>query len=248
MNQRFMLVVLFVLLSSVPCRRELRDLQIHKQVLVVWNIGQGQWTTFIDENYCDHFDFGGEKNKVNAVLRVCQGRTHRLHLSHWDWDHMSEIENLRKKSQKICLWSFPMGKPSLHKQKALAGLPLCLGQKSFHLIFAGDSSKKASSNDGSRVIARAGWLIPGDSTLKEELRWSRDPALKAIHGLVLAHHGSRTSTSMQLLRGLPTLQIAVASARKAKYGHPHKEVLERLKKNKTPVLLTEDWGSLVFEL
>ena len=248
MNHRFILALLFALLSSVPCRNEIHDLPSQKHVFVIWNIGQGQWTTFIDEKFCDHFDFGGEKNKVNAVLRACKGRTHRLHLSHWDWDHMSEVENLRKNSQKICLWSFPIGTPSWHKRKALAGLPLCQDPKSFELIFAGDASRHASSNDGSRVIARAGWLIPGDSTLKEELRWSRNSKLKAIHGLVLAHHGSRTSTSSALLGSLPHLQIAVASARKIKYGHPHKEVLDRLKKNKTPVLRTEDWGTLVFEL
>lgn len=58
--------------------------------------------------------------------------------------------------------------------------------------------------------------------------------------LKLAHHGSKTSSSDELLEALhPKLALISAGARN-RYGHPHKEVLDRLKKDKIPYLQTKD--------
>jgi beta-lactamase superfamily II metal-dependent hydrolase len=40
--------------------------------------------------------------------------------------------------------------------------------------------------------------------------------------------------------------MAVVSARFTKYGHPHREVIERLKAAHVPLLRTESWGNLHF--
>jgi competence protein ComEC len=66
--------------------------------------------------------------------------------------------------------------------------------------------------------------------------------------LVLGHHGSRTSTSSLLLDHLPRLTAAVSSARFRKYGHPHARVRRDLAKRHIPLLRTEEWGNLHFEL
>jgi competence protein ComEC len=217
---------------------------------IVWNIGQGQWTTLVSENACDHFDVGGEHDLSREVLKVCQGKSHRIHLSHWDWDHMGLIPRLRRGTSQLCLWNRPLGKSSARKEAVLEGIPHCRESvKPYQKIFAGDSRSKASTNESSQVVATHGILIPGDSPIKEEKIWARQSLrLQSIQGLVLGHHGSRTSTSEFLLHSLPRLRWAVATARKKRYGHPHPEVLLRLKESHIPVLKTEDWGSLVFEL
>ena len=62
--------------------------------------------------------------------------------------------------------------------------------------------------------------------------------------LLLGHHGSRTSTSEQLLVGLPHLKLAIASSRHRRFGHPHLETQLRLKSHHVPLITTEDWVNI----
>jgi competence protein ComEC len=216
---------------------------------VVWNVGQGQWTTLRSEKYCDHFDFGGEFKISTIVLRYCTNRTHRLHLSHWDQDHMSYLKDLLKSKVKLCHGNTPLGKPSERKLQYWNQVETC-SEKFYHDIYLGNPSIKATTNQQSQVVSVHNILIPGDSTKKDEKIWGIQTAevLSKISGLVLGHHGSRTSTSDILIANLPHLRWVIASARKARFGHPHAETLLRLQKNKTPILLTEEWGSIEFRL
>ena len=217
---------------------------------IIWNIGQGQWTTLISENYCDHFDIGGEFDLSRKVIRICANRKHRVHLSHWDWDHMGLLQKIRQKGIKPCLWNRPLGKSSARKESLLSGLTACSGDNKipFQKIYSGDKGPKASTNESSQVVLAHQILIPGDSPKKEELKWANQSLLSNTKGLILGHHGSRSSTSLYLLKHLPKLQWAIATARYKRYKHPHPEVIGRLQKNKTPILKTEDWGSIEFIL
>ena len=113
--------------------------------------------------------------------------------------------------------------------------------------------RKGEKNSKSWVYSFAGVLIPGDSPKKSELQWIRNlpnQSLKRhqIYGLILGHHGSKTSSSEELLNKLPHLKWAVASAREEKYHHPHPSVRARLKAKKIPLLRTEDWGHIKFQV
>lgn len=100
-----------------------------------------------------------------------------------------------------------------------------------------------TTNDASKVFIVNNVLIPGDSSTKSEKSWAFNLNSKVKY-LILGHHGSRTSTSDLLLSHLPSLKLAIASARYARYKHPHLETIERLKRFKVPLLKTEDWGNI----
>jgi competence protein ComEC len=96
-------------------------------------------------------------------------------------------------------------------------------------------------------------LLPGDSTREAELIWRHQLAAhkiqNKIHVIVLGHHGSKTSTSDELLDSLgDSVLMGVTSARKKRYGHPHKTVTKRLQKNSISTFSTEAWGTIRFEL
>lgn len=64
--------------------------------------------------------------------------------------------------------------------------------------------------------------------------------------LKLGHHGSNTSSS-ELFLGYTSPEYAVVSAGKDnRYGHPHPEVLDRLKKFNIEVLRTDKVGTIIF--
>lgn len=65
--------------------------------------------------------------------------------------------------------------------------------------------------------------------------------------LKVGHHGSKTSTSESFL-GWVNPSLAVISVGKSnKYGHPHKEVTDRLARFEIPTLRTDENGTIVLK-
>ena len=216
---------------------------------IVWNVGQGLWTTWAGHSDCFHFDMGGEFSPARRVRQLCAGQMNRIYLSHWDWDHISFVGKIRTLLPNVCLALPPDLRSSPRKEKLLQGLlpcpPLPANSKGPVLVNPLSPLQSGrSSNELSHVMKMETALIPGDSVATQEKTWSVDPRLRTVKWLVLGHHGSRTSTSDFLLRHLPNLKQAIASARKSRYGHPHAEVIERLARSRIPLLKTEDWGNI----
>ncbi len=239
---------LLVSLSASPLSWETRP----QNYFVVWNIGQGQWTTFIQNEDCLHFDTGGEKFPWQKLRQQCARKKNQVFLSHWDWDHIGAMKNKNKLSSEVCLARRPLGETSLHKQQILPAP--C--RESFkpewewqpHLPGPGEAKAKANANDLSQIFLTHGFLIPGDSTQKEEKIWATALPQTSVRVLVLGHHGSRTSTSDFLLDHLSQVKMGISSARWQRYRHPHAETVARLKRHHIALLRTEDWGHLWFEL
>lgn len=253
------LSALLVFLSPQP----LANTAASRQYWIVWNVGQGQWSTLVDEKNCLHFDMGGEKNPIHRVLQLCQKRKNRLFFSHWDWDHLGFAKKAQRAFPQACLELAPRGISTPRKMKILKSYPPCstteLKEPStkFHwreltrqVSFSSQRPRRhPSSNELSHVLVLGERiLLPGDSPLQQEKLWVQQKGLARVKYLLLGHHGSRTSTSDELLWALPRLQMAVASARSARFGHPHSEVLRRLQKFHIPLLKTEDWGHIWIEL
>ncbi len=232
---------------------------------IIWNVGQGLWTTLVVADSCYHFDAGGERAPWRLIVHRCKDRKNFFSFSHWDWDHINFATLASRRLSSACILNPPRGPSSQHKQEMLKALPLCAENEiASHLpleeidrisqpdrIQSSTRIKRLAPNDLSRVFdVAADILAPGDSTAREEKVWAQRLGFKArtIHLLVLGHHGSRTSTSQLLLRRLTDLRQAVASARKVRYGHPHSEVVTRLKSAGVALISTEEWGSVEFEV
>lgn len=236
--------VFIIISSSSSVIREQRGLSY----FVVWNIGQGQWTTFIHPELCHHVDVGGEFAPLKKIRFWCASQKNEISLSHWDLDHVGLIPRL--KGQNLCLRLRPLGKASAKKESLLRPLQNCTEKSAQNISkFSPVLSGKKSENAKSHVQAIENILLPGDSTTKEESVWIHQiKGIGQIRLLVLGHHGSASSTSDELLAAMPHLKMAVASARWNRYRHPHPKTLATLSRRKIPILRTEDWGNLFFEI
>lgn len=222
----------------------------HKQntLFVIWNIGQGQWTTAIQENKCLHFDLGGEKRPLSFIKNPCGQKENHLYLSHWDMDHIGFMKIARTLMRNSCMSVIPRGKTSPHKENLISQIKKCT-ERDTDVTEIKTRENTPDSNSSSHVqVYDNKILIPGDSPITEEKYWAQYARKLPIQILILGHHGSRTSTGDYLLKQLPRLKLAIASSRYARYRHPHAETLQRLRKNKTPVILTEDWGHIGIEI
>lgn len=218
--------------------------------LIVWNVGQGQWVSEVEADHCLHFDMGGEISPLQNVLKNCSGKKNYLSVSHLDWDHISFIKNYSSKVAHLCLTQRPLDQTHARfRQEVLNKLKSC-EQKDlpaeFSLLYPG--KKTSQANDSSAVVYSKKFkaIAPGDSPKKNDLWWNEKA--EGARVLILGHHGSRTSTAKQTLASHPKIEMAIVSARKAKYGHPHLETVLLLKQFGIPLLKTEDWGNIHFKM
>lgn len=81
-------------------------------------------------------------------------------------------------------------------------------------------------------------LLTGDITAKEEKEIIRDYQFQDIEVLKIPHHGSKYSTSEEFLKAVNP-RVAIISVGKNPWGHPTKEVLERLSQRNIKILRTD---------
>jgi competence protein ComEC len=110
-----------------------------------------------------------------------------------------------------------------------------------------DYVKHSNINEASIVMLINGSypiLFMGDAGIVVEQKLLNDGSVKDVSVLKIGHHGSRTSTSRTWLRSL-TPEVAIVSAgEKNRHGHPHVEVLNRLKEFAVNVFRTDQRGTM----
>jgi competence protein ComEC len=109
-----------------------------------------------------------------------------------------------------------------------------------------------SSNDGSCVLqvdtGDHRLLLPGDIEHERErelVRYWRG-ALRA-DWLLLAHHGSRTSSTAALIKTVQPQWAVVTSGYANRFGHPHENVLQRVRRSGARLYNTAQQGALEFD-
>ena len=213
--------------------------------LIVWYVGQGQMVTYSNEASCYHFDMGGEQLPLKELVRECRRKNNFVFFSHWDWDHINFAGKVRRQLPSLCRVNDPGGKGSKKKRRFLFKIPKCKTNEKNppfkEITFSPQVKDRRArmANKMSKVVVLLDQvLIPGDSPGSLEKIWVKKISAK-IEILILAHHGSRNSTSEPFLAHFKYLKTAIASARRKRYGHPHPMVKKRLAKRGVPLLSTE---------
>ena len=136
-----------------------------REELIVWNVGQGSWATYVTDEFCFHFDSGGDRAPFKSVRETCRNKLNRFYYSHWDWDHVGLVGRARGFLPDICLLMAPASREaSLRKRRLLDGLAACrVGRPPFRWW---QGSLRGDANASSRVVLWGGVLLPGDSPRK----------------------------------------------------------------------------------
>ncbi|NVN96850.1 MBL fold metallo-hydrolase [Candidatus Nomurabacteria bacterium] len=147
-------------------------------------------------------------------------------------------------------------KKKINKIIAKRGMHIILDDKRniyFDILFPDRDVSNLESNEasivGKLVYGENSFMLTGDASLYTEnlIEWNENDKTLNSDVLKLGHHGSRTSSSILWLKKV-TPEVAIISVDKGnKYGHPHKELLERLSSLHIPFLSTADIGNIVFE-
>lgn len=81
----------------------------------------------------------------------------------------------------------------------------------------------------------------GEEALTEALR---NRGIRRVTVLKCAHHGSRNATSGAFLQQVAPAVAVISCGRNNRYGHPHRETLERLEEAGTGVFRTDSCGAV----
>ena len=95
--------------------------------------------------------------------------------------------------------------------------------------------------DGCRVLLTGDVEGRGEELLAESLE---NIGIREIQVLKVSHHGSRNATSEDLLRRIDPILAVISCGENNSYGHPHKELIERLKGYTAHIYATKDKGSV----
>lgn len=95
-----------------------------------------------------------------------------------------------------------------------------------------------SSNILRLTFNEISFLFTGDEETENEktIEWPQTDILK------VGHHGSTTSTSLSFLKQINPKYAIISVGKDNDYGHPHKEILERLKSVGVEIFRTDECG------
>ncbi|MDP9038436.1 MAG: ComEC/Rec2 family competence protein [Acidobacteriota bacterium] len=117
---------------------------------------------------------------------------------------------------------------------------------------AGYTNSGAPSNNDSLVLriqfGRASVLLEGDAEALSEHAIVASGLLQPVTLLKVGHHGSRTSTTPDLLAAAAPQDAIISVGRQNTFGHPRREIIERLAEAHTRVFRTDEFGLTTFLL
>lgn len=91
------------------------------------------------------------------------------------------------------------------------------------------------------------FLFMGDAESRAELDILSGGEDVSCNVLKVGHHGSTTSSSEQFLEKARPEYAVISCGKGNKYGHPHKETLDKLKQIHANVLRTDEMGTIIIK-
>lgn len=117
-------------------------------------------------------------------------------------------------------------------------------KKTVDEYFVGSGERKISIQNQNDKPGNS-YLLTGDAGFKVE-KDLLDKNINLQSGILkVSHHGSKNSTSDDFLKAVKPKE-SIISVGKNSYGHPAKELMDRLKNINSEILRTDEMGDLVF--
>ena len=178
-----------------------------------------------------------------------------LILTHGDKDHLGEaqalLENMRVDKIIINNNKRNVYEKMLPKEKVEKGVEgYSIHLKNIKMIQLNEDLK--DENDSSQIYYVL-WnnktlLLTGDASIKSEQVLLDNYDLGHIDVLKAGHHGSKTSTSEELLKEITPNITIISCGKDNKFKHPNQETIDKLRKYHIPYYRTDKDGSITIDM
>jgi competence protein ComEC len=198
----------------------------------------------------------GERIVAPYLRATGVGQLDALVLTHNDTDHTGGAWSvLAAMDVGQVLHSLPASHPALavaaRTQRCARGMAWEWDGVRFEMLHPAPAGAARRRNDESCVlrIATAGgaMLLTGDIERSAEMELARS-GLAGADVLLVPHHGSRTSSSAELLAAVRPRHAIAPVGYRSRFGHPHPEVLARYAAAGLALLRTDRDGAVTVRL
>ena len=180
-----------------------------------------------------------------------------LVLTHGDFDHMGEALKLIKQYRVEDIY-LNQGNFNLLEKKVIKKYRHVYQIREKEEIVLGNISmiqinkEFSDENDSSSILLmyykNKKILLTGDASKKSEEYILNKYNIGKIDVLKIGHHGSKTSTSDELLKELRPSVAIISCGKNNRFNHPHKETIDKLKEYRIKYLRTDISGTIRIDL
>ena len=224
--------------------------------LTALDVGQGQCLILHTDGKTFLIDCGGSHDEMTAnaaadtLLSRGITRLDGIILTHGDRDHAGGIPYLLQRLDTECILMPTTDDLDFQGENLI---PIAE-----NLTITTDTAKitvfgptfSPESNENSLCVLFEGEncaiLVTGDRSWMGELLLLREAELPKVDLLIAGHHGSKNSTSEELLRVVSPETVFISVGKDNSYGHPAEALLERLMNFGCRVYRTDLHGNLIF--
>jgi competence protein ComEC len=220
-----------------------------KKVKVIFcDVGQGDAVLVIYKDQQIMIDTGPDnKRALNCLEKYTpfwDKKIEMVIITHGDSDHIGGLKDMSKfyKIEQI-IDSKKVSQSDLIKTSWMVFEVVNPREKTKE-----DEDKNENSISGILKYGKTSIFLSGDIDRETEQRlvWSKIVKDK-IDVLKVSHHGSSNGTSEELLNILKPKMAVISVGAKNKFGHPTREVLDRLEKREILVKRTDILGDVIIE-
>ena len=243
---------------------------IYKKVLltnkvIFIDVGQGDSTLIRLSNKNILIDTGGNSNydlSKNTLIPYFKSegvnKIDYLILTHGDYDHMGEaidvVNSIKVKNVILNCGSYNNLEKNLIKVLNKKNIPyyLCISELNIsnNKLYFLQTKEYDNENDNSNVIYTEidgyKFMFMGDAGIDKEKDILEKYNISNIDVLKVGHHGSKTSSSKELVNEINPEYSVISVGKNNRYGHPNKEVLNVLDNSK--IYRTDENGSIMFKI
>ena len=218
------------------------------------DVGQGLFTTIKYKGLNIVVDCGSNStNKMGEYIAIPyltkRGITEidALFISHWDEDHYNGLDDLLNSHIKVNnIFSSSSHDAIPNVEELSVGHHIEFDDNlSMEIMWPYENLILDNINNSSLVISlnfnKRNILLPGD--IEEEAEYAIYNDLNEYDIVVVPHHGSKTSSSLQFIDSVKP-QIAVLSYGRNYYGIPHEEVILRYENAGSNIFSTFEYGEI----
>ncbi|MBR3646617.1 MAG: DNA internalization-related competence protein ComEC/Rec2 [Lachnospiraceae bacterium] len=241
--------------------------------IIVNSVGQGECIVIKNYDVVIMVDCGSSdvkkimKNRVQSALKAQKiNRIDYLFVSHADNDHISGMMDMLIDSDcDVYIDNIVLAK-NIPKDDAYYKIIEAVKKTSTNVIFMDvnqqfycrglqieclapkDDINIKDRNDASMVLSvsygKFSMLFTGDISFEPE-QFIEDKIKKRYTVLKVPHHGSAQSSSERFINKLKPKIGIISCGINNSYGHPHKELIQRLEKANTAIFRTDEDGQII---
>ena len=267
---KYLFVITFIYFSFMMPKMngEITAMNVGQGDAILINLPFNEGTYLIDSGRANGKEDGGYIAAEAVIIPYLHSlgitQIDKLLITHGDADHAGGalvlMNNLQinelvigKKFKFSDLEIEIMGKAQL------ANIPIKIAEKGDswktwngeYAILAPEGNE-GNENDSSIVLHASirddSFLFTGDISMEQEEKLvSLFPNLTADY-LKVSHHGSQTSTAVSFLKAVSPNFAVISAGKNNWYGHPHQEVLKKLKEEAIEVFRTDQNGAIQYKL